>query len=74
MMLQYILFPERVMYAVTYSSLSSKGIMSQSMCVFVFMCRGRSDGVYCVIGGWLTSAVGPGYWEFDVLHQKTTTC
>lgn len=49
--------------------------MAKNQCVVcVCVCRGRCVGVYCVIGGWLTAAVGPGYREFDVLHQKKTTC
>lgn len=35
--------------------------------------RGTSGGLYRVTGGWLTSAASPGYWEFDVLHQKKET-
>lgn len=46
--------------------------MVQCVCLCVY--RGRSGGVYCVGGGWRTSAVGPGYREFDVLHQKEATC
>lgn len=42
------------------------------MCVCV--CRGKSGGGYCVTDSRLISAVGPGYWEFDVLHQKKATC
>ena len=40
------------------------------MCV----CRDRHVGVFCVAGGWSPSAGGPGHWDFDVLHQKKTTC
>lgn len=39
------------------------------LCVY----RVKSGGVYCVTGGWFTSAVGPGYWEFDVLHEEKAT-
>lgn len=35
--------------------------------------RGTSGGLYHVTGGWLTSAASPGYWEFDVLHEKKET-
>lgn len=60
--------------AVACPSLSNNRMLSRLTCMFVCVCRGRSDGVHCVTGGWLTPAVGPGYWEFDVLHQKKTTC
>lgn len=44
-----------------------------NQCVCVCVCRSRSVGVYCVTGGWFSSAIGPGCWEFDVLYQKKTT-
>lgn len=41
---------------------------------FLCLCRDKLGGIYCVTGGWHTAVAGPGYWEFNVLHQKKTTC